>query len=427
MPPLPTLPGEFIESRDEVFALRSYVAALLGLESTRFPGSQPVSFKTGDLRRLENEDYWVCEKSDGIRVLVYIKYIQHSNEQEVYLIDRKNDYRRVHGLYIPHHEDPRNGLRDTLLDGELVLDVDPVTRRETLRLLAFDCLAVDGVCVMEKSLTSRYGKLQQWVLKPFAAMLKDMPALAADLPFDLKVKRMERSYSIATVLNEVIPKLQHGHDGLIYTCATTKYVVGTDTTLLKWKPPSENSVDFKLELRFPPSKTHPDGLDYYSKPTFVLLAWAGGNKYDHFDTMRISDDEWERMKETGDQFDDRVVEVVWSFAERNWKILRFRDDKKHGNHKDVVGSVIESIQDGVEVDALLQGATAVRTAWKQRESRGGNPPPHQPPPTSRAGYPPPPPSQPPASQPPIQLRWRPFSPNEYGRVSGPIMVAGMMR
>lgn len=58
------------------------------------------------------------------------------------------------------------------------------------------------------------------------------------------------------------------------------------------------------------------------------------------------------MKETGEQFDDRVVEVVWNFAERNWKILRFRDDKKHGNHRDVVTSVIESIQDGVEVDAV---------------------------------------------------------------------------
>ncbi|KAG8999700.1 Dcp1p-Dcp2p decapping enzyme complex alpha subunit [Tulasnella sp. 427] len=258
-------------------------------------------------------------------------------------------------------------------------------------------------------------------------MLGQFPNLAADLPFDIKVKRMERSYSIASVLNDVIPKLQHGHDGLIYTCATTQYVVGTDATLLKWKPPSENSVDFKLELRFPPSKTHPDGLDYYSKPTFVLLAWAGGNKYDYFDTMQISDDEWERMKETGDQFDDRVVEVVWNFTDSNWKILRFRDDKKHGNHKDVVASVIESIQDGVEVDALLQGATAVRTAWKQRESRGGNPPPNQAPPTSRGSHGLPVPPQPSAPQVPIQLRWRPFPPNEYGRVSGPITVAGMMR
>jgi hypothetical protein len=67
-----------------------------------------------------------------------------------------------------------------------------------------------------------------------------------------------------------------------------------------------------------------------------------------------------RMKESGTQYDDRVVEVVWDFSARNWKILRIRDDKLHGNHKDVVTSVIESIIDGVEVDAvsiiLLRGA-----------------------------------------------------------------------
>ena len=68
----------------------------------------------------------------------------------------------------------------------------------------------------------------------------------------------------------------------------------TDGTYsLKWKPPSENSVDFRLELRFPPSKANPETLDYYAKPVFVLLVWTGGNKYDYFDTMRVTDEEWE--------------------------------------------------------------------------------------------------------------------------------------
>lgn len=63
---------------------------------------------------------------------------------------------------------------------------------------------------------------------------------------------------------------------------------------MKWKPPSENSVDFKLELRFPPSKANAEGLDFYSKPTFVLLMWGGGHKYEYFDIMNVSDDEWEK-------------------------------------------------------------------------------------------------------------------------------------
>lgn len=101
----------------------------------------------------------------------------------------------------------------------------------------------------------------------------------------------------------------------------------------------------------------------------MLLQWCGGNKYDFYDELQVSDDEWEksaiisvempdsltflyRMKETGEQYDDRVVEVAWNIPEQNWKILRFRDDKTHGNHRDVVASVVESILDGVEMDLV---------------------------------------------------------------------------
>ena len=39
---------------------------------------------------------------------------------------------------------------------------------------------------------------------------------------------MELSYHVEKVIKEDIPKLQHGNDGLIYTCAESGYVVGTD-------------------------------------------------------------------------------------------------------------------------------------------------------------------------------------------------------
>lgn len=55
-------------------------------------------------------------------------------------------------------------------------------------------------------------------------------------------------------------------------------------------------------------------------------------------------------KASGEQYDDRVVEVTWDGASQNWIWHRFRDDKEHGNHQSVVYNILDSIKDGVEAD-----------------------------------------------------------------------------
>ena len=66
---------------------------------------------------------------------------------------------------------------------------------------------------------------------------------------------------------------------------------------LKWKPPSENSIDFKLVLRFPPTEHNPTLPDFLAKPLFLLHAWHGGEgknaKYEEYDSMYVTDEEWE--------------------------------------------------------------------------------------------------------------------------------------
>lgn len=76
-----------------------------------------------------------------------------------------------------------NPLMNTLVDGELVIDVDPATKKagaafsissrrrliiamkESLRFLAFDCLIADNQNVMSKPLDKRYGVC--WFSPPF--------------------------------------------------------------------------------------------------------------------------------------------------------------------------------------------------------------------------------------------------------------------
>lgn len=87
-----------------------------------------------------------------------------------------------------------------------------------------------------------------FVIGPHQKMLKEFPDMVRTRPFEcvirliivflitklfdsIQVKRMELSYYVEKVLKEDIPRLQHGADGLIYTCVDSPYVVGTDPKL----------------------------------------------------------------------------------------------------------------------------------------------------------------------------------------------------
>lgn len=181
-------------------------------------------------------------------------------------------------------------MTDTILDGELVIDIDPQTNKQTLRFYAFDCLVLGGENIMSKPLIKRYARLREWVVAPLKKALQRYPDWKEKAPFEIVAKPQELSYCVNQVLETHIPKLQHGHDGLIFTCAESEYVPGTDPKILKWKPLSENSIDFRIELRFP---SGPDGPDLFAKPVFLLNQWMGGRDYDFFDEMDVSDEEWD--------------------------------------------------------------------------------------------------------------------------------------
>ncbi|KAL7007850.1 Dcp1p-Dcp2p decapping enzyme complex alpha subunit [Cystobasidiomycetes sp. EMM_F5] len=284
-------------------------------------------------------------------------------------IDRKENLYAQYGLAFPHQDGPDSMHSNVVLDGELVIDTDPKTGRRTLCLLTFDCLVVGEENLMHKPLSSRYGRLKEWIVKPHHKLLAMYPDMVKHAPFQVKLKPMELAYGIQAVFKEHLPKLQHGNDGLIFTGAEAPYTSGTDPRIIKWKPPSENSIDFKLELRFPPSSTDPREADLRVKPLFLLMENCGTKRgHEFFDCMHVEDDEWEEWKASGEQIDDRIIEVVWDANHQNWRKLRFRTDKTDGNFTTVVQSVITSIKDGVEAPVLVEKAGQIRYYWKQREA-----------------------------------------------------------
>lgn len=145
---------------------------------------------------------------------------------------------------------------------------------------------------------------------------------------------------------------------------------------IKWKPVSENSIDFRLNLEFPPLEPDSDDPDdpdetesalpdYDSLPAFHLSVFMGDDTYKKWAEMYVTSDEWETLKKMNIPLDDLIVECAMDEKKR-WRYMRFRKDKKHGNHISTVDSVMESVRDGVTKEDLVKEAIEIRKAWKTR-------------------------------------------------------------
>ena len=366
---------------DLASAFRQEVAQLLNRQNTSFPGAQPVSFAARHITELRREDYYVCEKTDGIRFLMYMT---RDGEQEIhYLIDRKNDYYYVQKLHFPHQDDPtfQRFHDQTILDGELVEDRLPNGSTQ-LKYLVFDCLVLDGNRLVHRPLDKRLAHFKEYVLKPYDSLLKKFPEEKQYLPFTVEDKSVQFSYALELMFKQIIPSVKklHGNDGLIFTCKNTPYQFGTDEHILKWKPPHDNTIDFLLHIVWPqlePDLHDPNQNtqeDYLAFPeSFDLYVFHGGNgDYRYYAPMYVTEKEWEGLKVTQRPLQDCVVECYLeptADGPPRWRLYRLRDDKIDGNFVKVVESVMESIEDQVTEENLLSAAPEIRSEWKDREAK----------------------------------------------------------
>ena len=368
---VPNMPG--VKANDALTRQFRYeVAQLLGRSQVTFPGAQPVSFSNRHIEELKERDYYVCEKSDGIRCLMYLTEGE-DNQEVVYLIDRKNEYYFVPDLHFPLGEQEQAFHTRTIVDGELVIDT-LANGESIMRYLVYDCLMLDGVDLMPRTLDKRLAYFREKVYNPYRELYKKYPEELQYLPFQLEFKEMQFGYGIQMMFKDVLPKLQHGNDGLIFTCRETPYQFGTDQHILKWKSAELNSVDFRMQLHFPMLEDSDlknfegEGPwpDYETKPQITLVANGGSNRDIPLGQMSLDLKQWEEMKRLDEPLDDRIVECSL-IKNKLWRFMRFRDDKKEANHISVVESVMESINDAVSEDTLIRESKAIRDEWKKRQ------------------------------------------------------------
>lgn len=124
-------------------------------ESSGFPGSQPVSMDMTNIRLLTEKPYRVSWKADGTRYMMLIL-----KKEEIYFFDRDNSCFQVTGMQFPHRDDLTTHIYDTLIDGEMVIDMDKGQRIP--RYLVYDIVCYNGTSYMENEFYSEeiYSRLK---------------------------------------------------------------------------------------------------------------------------------------------------------------------------------------------------------------------------------------------------------------------------
>jgi mRNA guanylyltransferase len=309
----------------------------------------------------------------------------------------------------------------TILDGELVLD--RVGAALVPRFMVFDCLILDGELLVQKSFDRRIGRVHQFVHKPLTKCIEKFPEEQRFFPFDVIPKPMEKPYAIENVFIQ-LADLPHGNDGLVFTAKGAVYSFGTDEMIIKWKPPEENTIDFRLHVGdFPTQPTtdkpetpedadrpadpqadkpmddqpiagkpeDPTGdtpmadkaaprpdlpkaveIDWDAKPVLSLLVFWGKGDYRRLASLYCTDDDWRNLTRHREKLDGRIIECYiddqnrWRYKKEEDGSPRFRDDKTEANHSSTVQKIMASIDDGVSKKDLCKAQSLIYQAWKDR-------------------------------------------------------------
>lgn len=365
-----------------------------GLILDAFPGAQPTSITRNKVEeQLLRQAYLVCEKTDGERHLLL------SYHGKVFLLDRAlRVWTFPVQLPLPlGHPRGVGWHHNTLLDGELVLDTAPAglataegdgtpgesaptngtaaasagaataasdaaKPAKVLRYLVYDAVMINGEDISHRPLTYRLRRAITDVALPLEQLQSHVDG--AETKAQLMVKDFFEVLNLRDVIT-LAEHLPHKTDGLIFTPVMVPYAVGTCPSLLKWKPSVKNTVDFQIDV------IAGQGRFLHVKLLVGVRAKDGWDVQHAGDWLAKTGSFFRSLQADPKAFQGQIVECKWhknaktfkpsnterftldgSWEDGGWVIVDVRKDKKVPNDMRTSRRIVESIQDGLDVDAL---------------------------------------------------------------------------
>lgn len=301
---------------------------ICGWNSSGFPGSQPVSMDIKNLRFVQKKPYKVSWKADGTRYMMLIDGLN-----EVFMFDRDNTVFHVPNLQFPRRKDLNSSIRDTLLDGEMILDKNE--GKTIPRYLVYDIVRFEGNEVGKTNFSTRLYCIEKEIIGPRSTQIIQGRLDKDKEPFRMRAKPFWDVAVCRKILDGHFSKeVSHEVDGLVFQPIPDAYCAGRCNEVLKWKPPDQNSIDFKLKI----VKEQREGMLAENKAYLFVLG---------------SDPPLAAMKWTKalKELDGKIIECSWDG--RDWKFMRERTDKSHPNSYKTAVGVWQSIQTPVTKEILF--------------------------------------------------------------------------
>lgn len=129
------------------------------------------------------------------------------------------------------------------------------------------------------------------------------------------------------VLDNIIPKLKHENDGLIFTREDKPYINGTCEYIVKWKPRRLNSVDFELVVKW----LAVDDINKTQMEKYAQLRVSNNGVSEDYTTIYLDDQEQEKFLK---EYKGRpvIAECVW---DDDWYSIEIpsKEEIKNANWK----------------------------------------------------------------------------------------------
>lgn len=322
------VPGvELVTAQPKLSQLQKKIQKMCKWSRGGFPGCQPVSMDKRNLNFLSEKPYKVSWKADGTRYMMLI-----DGKDEIYFADRDNCLYQVKGLTFLHRKDKAKHLSDTLVDGEMVMDT--VNGQRFPRFLVYDIIRFEGCEVGNADFGTRLLCIDKEIVGARNTYIQQGLIDKTKEPFSVRKKEFwDVSEAYKLMSDKFKQGLAHEPDGLIFQPSRDPYLPGRDDKVLKWKPLSMNSVDFRLKI----VKESGPGI----LPKTIGQLYVGGLEVP-LAHMKVN----KELKE----LNNKIVEC--KLENNQWIFMRERTDKSFPNSYDTAKGVLTSIQDPVTEELL---------------------------------------------------------------------------